>query len=201
MNQQYTTWIKDLVVKLQEREPLAPLVPDSVWDQQLANQVQNASLGNLFDGLSVTNNDFGECVRSGLLLWTDALDVSHVVSQQIHTKTGSYWHGIMHRREPDYSNSKYWFGRVGNHPVFPDLRQKAVDLLTANGTKSEVLSDIASTIEKKEDWDSFTFVDWCQVAGRSNDQSLPEDSAQFLQELQTVEFELLLDYSYRNALV
>ena len=201
MSQQYTARIKDIIVKLQEREPLAPLVPDSVWDQQLANQIQNASLGNLFDGLSVTNNDFGECVQSGLLLWADALDLSHVFSQRIHTKTGSYWHGIMHRREPDYSNSKYWFGRVGNHPISPALRQKALDLLAAHSAKPKALSDIASTIENNEDWDSFAFIDWCQVAGQSNDQRLPENSMQFLQKIQTVEFELLLDYSYRNALV
>ena len=201
MSQQYNTRIRDIIVKFQEREPLAPLVPDSVWNQQLANQIQNASLGDLFDGLSVTNSGFGECVQSGLLLWTDALDVSHAISQRIHTKTGSYWHGVMHRREPDYSNSKYWLGRVGNHPIFPDLRQKSVDYLATNGAKSEALSDIASTIENNEDWDPFAFIDWCQVADRSNDQGLPEDSVQFLQKLQTVEFELLLDYSYRNALV
>ena len=62
-------------------------------------------------------------------------------------------------------------------------------------------SDIASTIEKNEGWNSFVFIDWCQAADQSNDQGLPEDSTQFLQKLQTVEFELLLDYSYRNALV
>ena len=201
MSQQYNTRIRDTIVKLQEREPLAPLVPDSVWDQQLGDQVQNTSLEDLFDGLSVTNSDFGECFQSGLLLWTDALDVSHEISQRIHTKTGSYWHGIMHRREPDYSNSKYWFGRVGNHPIFPELRQKSVDYLAGSSAKSEALSDIASTIEKNEDWDSFVFIDWCQAAEQSNDQGLPEDSTQFLQKLQTVEFELLLDYSYRNALV
>ncbi len=54
---------------------------------------------------------------AGLWLYVDELDESHKVSQQLDDETGSYWHGIMHRREGDFSNSHYWFGRAGEHPV------------------------------------------------------------------------------------
>lgn len=56
-------------------------------------------------------------VLSGLWLYVDDLDRSHAISQDIHTSTGSYWHAIMHRREGDFWNSKYWFRKVGDHPV------------------------------------------------------------------------------------
>lgn len=56
-------------------------------------------------------------VLSGLWLYVDDLDRSHTLSQDIHTSTGSYWHAIMHRREGDFWNSKYWFRKVGDHPV------------------------------------------------------------------------------------
>lgn len=56
-------------------------------------------------------------VLSGLWLYVDDLDRSHTLSQNIHTSTGSYWHAIMHRREGDFWNSKYWFRKVGEHPV------------------------------------------------------------------------------------
>jgi hypothetical protein len=31
----------------------------------------------------------------------------------------------MHRREPDPSNSKYWWRKVASHPVLDQLRKKA----------------------------------------------------------------------------
>lgn len=56
-------------------------------------------------------------VVAGLWLYIDELDRSHSVSQDIETPTGSFWHAIMHRREGDFSNSKYWYRRVGHHPA------------------------------------------------------------------------------------
>ena len=46
-------------------------------------------------------------LRSGLWLYVDELDRSHRISQQIPDATGSFWHGIMHRREGDFGNSHY----------------------------------------------------------------------------------------------
>ena len=54
---------------------------------------------------------------AALWLYVDELDRSHVISQGIENSTGSFWHGIMHRREGDFSNSHYWFHRVGKHPA------------------------------------------------------------------------------------
>ena len=51
------------------------------------------------------------CVEAGLLLLNDYLDESHEISQTMegkgNPKTGDYWHGIMHRREPDAGNASY----------------------------------------------------------------------------------------------
>jgi hypothetical protein len=54
---------------------------------------------------------------AGLWLYIDDLHRSHAVSQEIDNATGSFWHGIMHRREGDFSNSHYWFRKVGKHPA------------------------------------------------------------------------------------
>lgn len=56
-------------------------------------------------------------LAAGLWLYVDDLDRSHTISQSMEDQTGSFWHGIMHRREGDFSNSHYWFRRVGQHPA------------------------------------------------------------------------------------
>lgn len=56
-------------------------------------------------------------LTSGLWLLAGDLERSHTISQSIETAEGSYWHGIMHRREGDFGNAKYWFRRVGAHPI------------------------------------------------------------------------------------
>ncbi len=56
-------------------------------------------------------------LRAGLWLYVDELDRSHKIAQKIEDETGSFWHGIMHRREGDFSNSHYWFNKVGKHPA------------------------------------------------------------------------------------
>src|SRR5437868_5279501 len=58
---------------------------------------------------------------AGLWLYHNFLDESHAISQDLDTVEGSYWHALMHRREPDYSNAKYWFRRVRDHAIFNEL--------------------------------------------------------------------------------
>jgi hypothetical protein len=111
-----------------------------------------------------------ECCLAGVWLLHDFLDESHQVSQGIDTTSGSFWHGIMHRREGDFSNAKYWFRHVGNHPVFELLAERAGE------------------------WDAFTFIDQCQSAVRSG------TGLECCLELQQAEWELLFDYCYRAAL-
>lgn len=60
---------------------------------------------------------------SGLWLLAGDLDRSHTISQDLGSAEGSFWHGIMHRREGDFGNSKYWFRKVGSHPVIEQLPQ------------------------------------------------------------------------------
>ena len=59
---------------------------------------------------------------SGLWLLAGDIDRSHTLSQDISNREGSFLHAIMHRREGDFSNAKYWFNRVGKHPVLDQLQ-------------------------------------------------------------------------------
>ena len=195
MDVTYTSAIAEVIGKLEAGNPLPPLVPQNAWSRELTDTLEAASLDELFDGASLKNTTFAEAIKSGLLLWNDALDESHTISQGLADQTGSYWHGIMHRREPDYPNSKYWFGRVGSHPIFPALRERSLELYNETANPSDALTEIGEAITAQENWDSYQFVDWCQAAEGDSD----SDVIGFLQQVQAEEIKLLLAYSYRNA--
>lgn len=100
---------------------------------ELAEWIENAPLPSLGAGPSVPilqhwlehtpagAPKFSSLSRSLLYLLAGDLDASHTISQSIDTADGSFLHGIMHRREGDFSNAKYWFRRVGKHPVLLQL--------------------------------------------------------------------------------
>src|SRR4051812_2057123 len=99
--------------------------------------------------------DMAACCIAGVWLLHDFLDKSHNVSQRIYTPEGSFWHAIMHRREGDFSNSKYWYGHVGNHPIFTALAEQAHLVASLRDPKSSFNETRA------HEWDPFAFVDQC----------------------------------------
>jgi hypothetical protein len=64
-------------------------------------------------------------LRAGLYLYFDCWEDAHAVAQDINTAEGSYWHAIVHRREPDAANAGYWFRQVAEHGIFPALCKRA----------------------------------------------------------------------------
>jgi hypothetical protein len=113
--------------------------------------------------------------QTGLWLRCDFLHESHEISQELHTSEGSFWHAIMHRREPDAFNSKYWWRLVGLHPVLNQLVAEA----PAIGYKYTTPYD---------------FVDYCEkVRGTGSDEE------KLALRVQQLEWELLFDWCWNSA--
>ncbi len=172
------TGIRRVVARLESRTEPAKLVPGRPWEAALSREIER---------LLPEGPDVIMALKSSLFLWNDDLERTHDVAQEIHTPTGSYLHGAMHRREPDYGNSKYWFRRVGRHPVFTKLAPAARELAVRTPESSAELQAIHDALEGKA-WDPFLMVDWCEAAaGRG----YPEDALRLLESIQRAELALL----------
>lgn len=162
-------------------ETLAPLLQPRLMtlDAGSPNVAMRPHLESLSDlgffGAPIKDRDMARACVAGLWLYHDFLDESHAISQELHTPEGSYWHAIMHRREPDFSNSKYWFRRVGNHPVFGQMAEEAVRL----GWRA---------------WDPMAFVDECE-----REHGTGSDRESLLREVQRAEWEFLFAWCYGRA--
>ena len=126
-----------------------------------------------------------ECLRSAALWWHDHLEASHAISQGISSRDGSYLHGMMHRREPDYGNAAYWFRRVGDHPMSREVAGAIAGPLGSTG-EDGWLRELLPNAK----WDVLAMVRACEVSLQAGDEARVRD----LQEVQRLEFEGLVGW-------
>lgn len=132
------------------------------------------------------DRDFAQAFLAGLWLSHDFFDESHSLSQDLGSLEGSYWHAILHRREPDYWNSKYWFRRVPRHPIHEALNAAARGVTKPAGLGFSIPA---------QGWDASAFVDLCEA------NAVPGSAGhEFCVQVQKCEWELLFAYCHAQAL-
>jgi hypothetical protein len=122
-----------------------------------------------------------EGALAGLYVYFSCFDEAHAIAQDLNTPEGSFWHGILHRQEPDAVNAAYWFRHLGTHPIFPELRDEARRIRFDTG----------------KEWNPFEFIEFCE-ASRERPGSWEEEIAM---QVQLFEWQLLFDYCASDARV
>lgn len=168
--------------------------PPSLGPGPRRNRLSTAELRTRLTPFNRSGN--GECNPRSLLeavalLYHDHHDLAHDLVQDLACQEGVLIHAILHRREPDYWNAKYWFRRVTDHPMYRSLtvRLQALESSTAS---EEWMPELLLA----DSFDPISMVDACEkVEGK--DENLP--AVTFLREVQQMEFECLVEHLLANA--
>jgi hypothetical protein len=195
--------IQQAVNRLRERQPL-PLFVSETWDRDLDFQLREAGVEGLFSGVSIRDPHMAACAVAGLYLWNDNFTMSHNLCQGIRTETGSYWHGLCHRREGHAGegvernlwNAKYWFRQVGEHPAFDAVCRSALSVLDTGASGFPWMTRAADALREQRKWAPELFIDWVEQADAQN---LPTEAQALLEEIQWREIDLLVDWCSRKA--
>lgn len=138
----------------------------------------------------IKNLDDARAALAGLWLWLDALNESHVIAQDILSPTGSFWHAILHRREGDFSNAKYWYRRCESHHV-----NKMMGAI-ASSLAGDLTSDRLVAHAVGGGWNPIGFVDLVQAVHHK-----PADPRFALAvRLQRAEWQALFTHCVRTAI-
>ncbi|MGA3065427.1 MAG: hypothetical protein ABSF29_01130 [Tepidisphaeraceae bacterium] len=182
--------VQPLATKIIDANPNAygALVVEGATPEMARTLLGKVQAGRLLSARGASA-ERASAVLAGLWLWLDGLEESHRISQSLGNPTGSFWHAIMHRREGDFSNSKYWYARGAGHPALAILGQQAAALvnplpadkrllrITGNGWNPGAFVDLVEEIHDERrnpifatavalqrlEWK--TLFDYCCVAG------------------------------------
>jgi hypothetical protein len=176
----YGSRVAEILALDQDGDRLIPLVSSGCSSKEAHALLSKQKALDLFPAAPAP-----EAALAGLWLYFSAADECHHIVQDLTSVESSFWHGIVHRQEPDADNASYWFRRVGLHPVFPELHERA--------------EDIAARCPKAgfgpgAKWDPFAFIEFCEQA-RLKPGSEAEATAL---EIQRAEWQLLFDYCARS---
>ncbi len=129
-------------------------------------------------------------LKAAFFLYFDGFEEAHLIAQDHEGVAGNWIHAILHRREPDAGNSKYWYHRVPLPGTVHQAIHEKVMLKMAHLPIPE-LAGLARKMEMSKGWEPEAFVDLVDQVRKENPAS---PLYRLLVEIQEVEWRGLLDH-------
>lgn len=132
-----------------DRAYRALVVPTKRGDAEVAAMLRALAPANVLEGGRV--HPLLDVALGAMWLWHDFLDEAHKIAQDEESPEGSWLHAIVHRREGDFSNSKYWYARCASLPQTssgPDL----VDLVASVHDKPADPRYATALAQQRAEW-------------------------------------------------
>lgn len=164
------------------------LVPDGSGPAAARERLESIRPEELIDR-PVGDPREAQALMAGLWIWHDYLDEAHAIAQKIDTPTGAFWHAIMHRREGDFPNSKYWYARCADHPAMKILAARAGSVVHDLPADNPILKVILGG------WNPGGFVDLVAEVYQKPDDPRQEVAVR----LQQLEWRILFEDCARRA--
>jgi hypothetical protein len=155
--------------------------------------LENVPAERLLQGVVHSAPD-ASAVLAGLWLWHDGLEECHQLVQKAPARqdvaaTYNFWHAIMHRREGDFSNSKYWYHQAGDHPILPAIGQHVGDLVNHLPADKSLLRLL------RGGWNPDAWVDLVEEV----DSAVNDPRRGLLVNIQQIEWRMLFEHCVRQA--
>lgn len=192
-----------LLDRLKSR-PTPPLFAERPWDPDVSEALRSSSPEQRFDGRPIRDPQFAAAAIAGVFLLNDDFEGSHNLCQGLKSDTGSYWHGLCHRREghigsglaSNLGNAQYWFRQTGRHAAFPEVYRAAQAEFDASGAGFRWATEASGRLAARGEWDPGAMIDWFAEADRG---VLSPSSADLIARIQWREMLTLLEFCLARA--
>lgn len=132
-------------------------------------------------------DELEDLILAALWLLEGDLDRAHQHAQKWETLHGCCWHAIMHRREGDWGNAKYWYQRASKSPLINNFKQT----ILAQHHYRIVTPELVRPLNNGEFLDA-----WVDIHQKAVQPDAPENLVMTLRGLDWIEWQLLLAHCF-----
>lgn len=126
-------------------------------------------------------------VRCLTLVWFDYLELAHQIADEERSTEFCYFHAMIHRRERDFFNARFWFRQTDRrHVVFANITDEVRKYLNQKGDQQ-----LLESLIRNDEWSPLEFLEEVVKGFKMEPTS---EFVRKLQDIQTIEFACWFKY-------